>query len=78
MATKEMEEGAQHTSEFRDASRSERGLGLGLTLVKGCAVAHGGTVEIESEPEKGTTFTLRFPSDARPYQPRATVGGPAA
>ena len=50
---------------------AERGWGLGLTLVKGCVEAHGGAVEIESEPEKGTTFTLRFPSDARPFQPRA-------
>lgn len=47
---------------------AQRGWGLGLTLVKGCAEAHGGTVEVESEPEKGTTFTLRFPSDARPFQ----------
>jgi signal transduction histidine kinase len=55
---------------------AERGWGLGLTLVKGCAEAHGGAVEIESEAEKGTTFTLRFPSDARPYQPRATPAAP--
>jgi signal transduction histidine kinase len=48
---------------------AQRGWGLGLTLVKGCVEAHGGAVEIESEPEKGTTFTLRFPSDARPFQP---------
>ena len=57
---------------------SQRGWGLGLTLVKGCAVAHGGTVEIESEAETGTTFTLRFPSDARPYQPGATPAVTAA
>ncbi len=51
---------------------AERGWGLGLTLVKGCAEAHGGTVVLESAPDSGTTFTLRFPSDARPFQPRAT------
>jgi signal transduction histidine kinase len=50
---------------------AQRGWGLGLTLVKGCIEAHGGVVEIESDLEKGTTFTLRFPSDARPMQPRA-------
>jgi signal transduction histidine kinase len=55
---------------------AERGWGLGLTLVKGCAEAHGGAVEIESEAERGTTFTLRFPSDARPFQPRANEGAP--
>lgn len=52
---------------------AQRGWGLGLTLVKGCVEAHGGVVEIESELEKGTTFTLRFPSDARPFQPRADL-----
>jgi signal transduction histidine kinase len=55
----------------------QRGWGLGLALVKGCAEAHGGTVELESEPEKGTTFTLRFPTDARPFQPRANAGSVA-
>jgi signal transduction histidine kinase len=57
---------------------AERGWGLGLTLVKGCVVAHGGTVEIESDPVAGTTFTLRFPSDARPFQPRIDASAPAA
>jgi signal transduction histidine kinase len=56
----------------------ERGWGLGLTLIKGCVEAHGGVVEIESEPETGTTFTLRFPCDARPFQPRATADASAA
>jgi signal transduction histidine kinase len=50
---------------------SQRGWGLGLTLVKGCVQAHGGVVDLESDPERGTTFTLRFPSDARPFQPLA-------
>jgi signal transduction histidine kinase len=49
---------------------AKRGWGLGLTLVKGCVEAHGGVVEIESDPQEGTTFTLRFPSDAAPFQPR--------
>jgi hypothetical protein len=35
-------------------------------------------VKIESELDEGTTFTLRFPSDARPFQPRADVSLPAA
>jgi signal transduction histidine kinase len=56
---------------------AQRGWGLGLTLVKGCVEAHGGVVAIESEPEKGTTFTLRFPSDARPFQPYADASLPA-
>jgi PAS domain S-box-containing protein len=34
------------------------GWGLGLTLVRGMAEAHGGTVEVESSAEAGTTFTV--------------------
>jgi two-component system cell cycle sensor histidine kinase PleC len=37
------------------------GTGLGLTLVKAMIELHGGTLEIESEPGRGSTFTLRFP-----------------
>lgn len=57
---------------------AQRGWGLGLTLVKGCAEGHGGTIEIASEDALGTTFTLRIPADARPFQPRATSTPPAA
>lgn len=41
--------------------------GLGLALVRACAQAHGGTVEVDSTSEAGTTFTLDLPPDARPY-----------
>jgi signal transduction histidine kinase len=57
---------------------AQRGWGLGLTLVKGCVEAHGGVVKIESEIDTGTTFTLRFPCDARPFQPRADLAPPLA
>jgi signal transduction histidine kinase len=45
-----------------DASRSERGLGLGLSLVKAIVEAHGGRVEATSSPGQGSTFVVRLPS----------------
>lgn len=48
-----------------------KGWGLGLTLVHGCAEDHGGSVEVKSAAGAGTTFTLKLPLDARPYQESA-------
>jgi signal transduction histidine kinase len=45
-----------------DASRSERGLGLGLSLVKAIVEAHGGHVRATSEPGRGSSFVLRLPA----------------
>jgi signal transduction histidine kinase len=44
-----------------DKSRAERGLGLGLSLVKAVIEAHGGTVAVASEPGQGSTFTVSLP-----------------
>ncbi len=38
-----------------------RGSGLGLTLVERIVTDHGGTLEVESSPGRGTTFVLRLP-----------------
>jgi sigma-B regulation protein RsbU (phosphoserine phosphatase) len=40
---------------------SHRSIGLGLYIVKQVALAHGGTVEVESHAERGTTFRIRIP-----------------
>jgi signal transduction histidine kinase len=63
-------------SRARGAEARARGWGLGLTLVRGCAEAHGGTVELASTPETGTTFTMRLPLDAGPFQAAAGAGAP--
>ena len=39
-----------------------RGIGVGLALVKSVAEAHGGSVRLDSEPGRGSTFTLVIPS----------------
>ncbi len=47
---------------FWQARRGDRrGVGLGLTIVKGIVDAHGGTISVESEPGRGTIFRIRIP-----------------
>jgi signal transduction histidine kinase/ActR/RegA family two-component response regulator len=42
-------------------TKGERGTGLGLAMVYGMLERHGGEVQIESEPGKGTSIRLIFP-----------------
>jgi signal transduction histidine kinase len=48
-----------------DKSRAERGLGLGLSLVRAIVQAHGGTVAVESSPGQGARFEVRLPGSER-------------
>lgn len=45
-----------------DQSRTTRGLGLGLSLVRASVEAQGGTVAVESHPGRGSTFTITLPN----------------
>ncbi len=45
-----------------DQSRATRGLGLGLNLVRASVEAQGGTVAVESQPGRGSTFTITLPA----------------
>jgi signal transduction histidine kinase len=44
-----------------DKSRSQRGLGLGLSLVKAIVEAHQGSVSVQSAIGSGSTFTVQLP-----------------
>lgn len=44
-----------------DKSRSQRGVGLGLSLVRAIVEAHGGQVEVSSEEGKGAEFRVKLP-----------------
>jgi signal transduction histidine kinase len=55
-----------------DKSRSQRGLGLGLSLVKAFVEAHGGRVEVESRTGVGSEFRVHLPVESASGGPGST------
>lgn len=49
-----------------DRSRSKRtgGYGLGLSIAKRIVEAHGGTISVQNNPDRGASFTITLPSAA--------------
>lgn len=46
-------------------TRRRDGSGLGLAIVQAIALAHGGRVDLVSEPDSGSTFTIVIPRDSK-------------
>ena len=58
-----------------DASRAREagGLGVGLAVTKQIVERHHGFIAVESELEKGTTFTIHLPRELAPDAPSSTM-----
>jgi signal transduction histidine kinase len=70
----------QHCLEPFFTTKGANGTGLGLAMVYGIIQRHSGAVELESQPQVGTTFTLSFPvaglvTNQTP-ETKATIGRP--
>lgn len=51
----------------------QQGWGIGLPYVRSVGESHGGSIGIDSGSDRGTTFTIDMPIDARPYQNTPTL-----
>lgn len=51
---------------FFTTKAAKKGTGLGLSITYGIVQEHGGTIEVESRPERGTRFRLSFPLVRKP------------
>ncbi len=49
------------TTKRRDPEGRTKGAGLGLAICRDIICEHQGTIAVESEPDRGTTFTITLP-----------------
>lgn len=57
---------------FFTTKATGKGVGLGLSVVYGIVHGHGGTIDVQSQTNVGTTFTVHLPR--RPPEPTAEPG----
>ncbi len=60
---------------FFSTKDEESGVGLGLAVVYGIVQRHGGSIEVESEPGRGTTFHLKLPRNPQVEQDEGASPG---
>ena len=54
-------------SEKNEDRKDAKGMGIGLTYTKDLIQLHQGTIDVESEPNAGTTFTVKLPVEKKAY-----------
>jgi signal transduction histidine kinase len=54
-------------------AKDSGGTGLGLAIIKEIMEAHGGTVSVTSQVDKGSVFTLRFPALSHQIVPETVL-----
>ena len=62
---------------FYTTKQKGQGTGLGLASVYGFVTQTGGSIDVESAPGEGTTFTLRFPRSAKELTDQPSESAPA-
>ncbi|MDR3569945.1 MAG: ATP-binding protein [Syntrophobacteraceae bacterium] len=58
---------------FFTTKQGGHSVGMGLSVVYGIMLGHRGQIEVESEPERGTTFLLTFPREIEPSGENAPI-----